>query len=384
MNIFCFICFIQISTVRKCTDSNTVYEAIRDYETEFHNTEFNNSNSIDIADNEQIIDTVKTGFTENACLSNSRKETLPSVFKTATQIINEKRLQVSDKNKKFQYKELSVNNTAQESTHDNEKSQIKISSGFVCARVIHEGNVIKFSNISSSKSKVRKSKADKNVKRPVKSVYEQILTSAQYSSKKAIDERRDVSSEIELKVDNIVDSIETENKNKNKNKRSHESIESRDDIKSAKKKRIVYNESIDKINDNVSDKNIDKKILDDKTDTKITRESTNTLININAVNDDSSTKNNTERRLEIKANIALKRKEEIAHTSRSKHHKHSNSNRIKVPADKATQFKTAEILKSYLMKYYPSERLPDRATFSKTCREMHYNMLQKKIFGMIA
>ncbi|XP_024883716.1 ATP-dependent DNA helicase Q5-like isoform X1 [Temnothorax curvispinosus] len=375
-----------ISSIRKCTNSNTMYEAIRDYnETEFHNTEFN-SDSIDMSNNEQIIDTVETGFTGNACLSNSRKDTFPSAFKTASEIINEERLRVStlNKDKNAQFKELSVSNTAQKYTHENDKPQMEISSGFVCAREIHESNVIK-SNTNSSKSKVRRSKADKNVKRAGKTVYEQILASASSSSKKTTDERRDISFETELKVDNIVDSIKTENKSKDesKNKRGYESIECHeDDIKSAKKKRIIHNEYIDKTNDNVSDKNIDKKILGDKIDTKTTRKSTDTNINITAVNNDSSrtTKNNTEKHLKIKDNVELKKKEEIAHTSRSKHHTNSNSNRPKVFADKATQFKTAEILKSYLMKYYPSKRLPDRATFSKTCREMHYDMLQKKIF----
>ncbi|XP_071631090.1 uncharacterized protein [Temnothorax longispinosus] len=376
---------VQISSIRKCTNSNTMYEAIRDYnETEFHNTEFN-SDSIDMSNNEQIIDTVETGFTGNACLSNSRKDTFPSAFKTASEIINEERLRVStlNKDKNAQFKELSVSNTAQKYTHENDKPQMEISSGFVCAREIHESNVIK-SNTNSSKSKVRRSKADKNVKRAGKTVYEQILASASSSSKKTIDERRDISFETELKVDNIVDSIKSENKSKDesKNKRGYESECHEDDIKSAKKKRIIHNEYIDKTNDNVSDKNIDKKILGDKIDTKTTRKSTDTNININAVNNDSSrtTKNNTEKHLKIKANVELKKKEEIAHTSRSKHHTNSNSNRPKVFADKATQFKTAEILKSYLMKYYPSKRLPDRATFSKTCREMHYDMLQKKIF----
>lgn len=379
-----FILFIQISSVRKCTNSNTVYEAIRDYETAFHNTEFNNSNSIDISNNEQI-DTIKIGFTENACLTNSHKEIFPSVFKTASEIINEERLRVFtlDKNKKAQSKELPVNNAAQKSTHENDKSHMKISSGFICAREIHESNVIKSSK-SSSKPKVRRSKADKNVK---KTVYEQIL--AQSSSKKITnerkitDERRDISFEAELKMDNIIDSIkiENENKDKSKNKRSHESSECHEyDIESAKKKKIIHNEYIDKINSKISD----KKILSDKIETKITGKSTDTIININVVSDDTSrTTKNTEKHLEIKANVELKKKEETVHMSHSKHHKHSSSNKLKVPADKATQFKTAEILKSYLMKYYPSKRLPDRATFSKICREMHYNMLKKKIFGMI-
>lgn len=364
-----------------------MYEAIRDYnKTEFHNIEFNNSDSIDISNSGQVIDTVKTGFTGNACLSNSHKKTFPSAFKTASEIINEERLRVSisDKAKKVKSKELSVNNNAQESIFENDKSQIQMSNGFVCARTIHESNIVK-SSISSSKSKVRRSRTDKNIKRGVKTVYEQILASVQSSSKKIIDERKDLSPETKLKVNNIAESakIENETKSENKNKRGYEFIECREDIKSFKKRRIAHNEYNNRTNDNVSDKNIDKKILDDKIDMKMTRKSTDIIINTNAISDDLliTTKDNTKNHFEMKTNMELKRKENT-HSSCSKHHKNSNSNRPKVPADKATQFKTAEILKSYLMKYYPSERLPDRATFSKTCREMHYDMLKKKIFGM--
>ncbi|XP_011877627.1 PREDICTED: ATP-dependent DNA helicase Q5-like [Vollenhovia emeryi] len=373
-----------ISSIRKCTNSNIVHEAIRDgNETELHNTEFtdsNDSNIIDAYSNEQITNAVTTEFT-GCVVSSIRKQTFPSVFKTASEILNEEKLQVStsDKDKKARSKELSVNNSEQKSTYRNDKSRIsKISSGFVCAREIHEGNVTKS---SSSKSKARRSKEDKNVKRAVKSVYEQILASTQSSSKKTVDERRDVSSEMELSVDNILDSIKIENKSKDESryKRGYESIECHeDDIKSVKKQRIVHTEYITKTNVNVSD----KKILGDKLDSKTIRRSTDTIININTRNNDLSRtiKDNKEKHLETKANVELKKRDEVAHTSHSKRHKSSISNKPKVPADRATQFKTAEILKSYLMKYYPSERLPDRATFSKTCREMHYNMLKKKIF----
>lgn len=289
-------------------------------------------------------------------------------------------MSTSDKTKKVQSKELSVNNDAQKNIFENDKSQMQMSNGFVCARTIHESNIVK--SICSSKSKVRRSRTDKNVKRAGKTIYEKILASAQSSSKKIIDERKDVSSETELKIDNIADSVKTGDETKSKNKRGYEFIECHEDIKSVKKKRIAHNEYNNKINDNISDKNIDKKILDDKIDMKMTRKSTDTIININAISDDLTTKDNTKNHFEMKTNMELKRKENITRSSCSKHHKSSNSNRPKVPADKATQFKTAEILKSYLMKYYPSERLPDRATFSKTCREMHYNMLKKKIFGM--
>ncbi|KYN23424.1 PREDICTED: ATP-dependent DNA helicase Q5-like [Trachymyrmex cornetzi] len=364
-----------ISSVRKCTTNNTVYEAASNYnETEFRNSEFDYSNSIDISNSEQITDTVKIEFTGNTYLSSNHKETFPSTFKTASEIINEERLRLStlDKDRKAHSLELSAHNSAQRSTPKNDKLQMQMS-GFVCARKIHEGNMIN-SSTSSSKSKVRRSKTDKIVKRATKTVYEQILAQ---SSKKTIEERKDVPLKTELKVDNV-NSIKTKNKVKSesKNKRGYEYVECHEnDIKSAKKKRIVHDDYVDKTNDNISDKNNDKKILNDKI-MKMIRKSTDTVIN--TINDDLS-RTTQEKHLEIKTNVELKRKEETTHLSRSKPYKNS-SNKPKVPADKATQFKTAEILKSYLMKYYPSERLPDRATFTKTCREMHYNMLHKKIF----
>lgn len=350
-------------------------------ETEFRNSEFDYSNNIDISNSEQMTNTVKIQFTGNTYLSSSPKETFTSTFKTASEIIKEERLRLStlDKDRKAQSLELSANNNAQRSTSKNDKLQM---SGFVCARKIHEGDMIN-SNTSSSKSKVHRNKTDKTAKRAAKTVYEQIL--AQSSSKKTVEERKDVPFKAELKVDNV-NSIKTKNevKSESKNKRGYEYVECHEnDIKFAKKKRIVHDDYVDKTSDNISDKNNDKKILNDKI-MKMIRKSTDTVIN--TINDNLSrtTQDNTEKHFEIKTNAELKRKEETTHLSRSKSHKNSSSNRPKVPADKATQFKTAEILKSYLMKYYPSERLPDRATFTKTCREMHYNMLHKKIFGTIS
>ncbi|XP_018054998.1 PREDICTED: ATP-dependent DNA helicase Q5-like [Atta colombica] len=366
-----FVLLIQISSVRKCTNNNTVYEVASNYnETEFRNSKFNYSNSIDIFNSEQMTDSVNIEFTGNTYLLNSQKETFPSTFKTASEIINEERLRLStlDKDRKVHSLELSAHNNAQRSTPKSDKLQMQMS-GFVCARKIHEGNMIN-SSTSSSKSKIRRSKT---VKRVAKTVYEQILAQ---SSKKTMEERKDISPKTELKIDNV-NSIKTKNevKSESKNKRGYEYVECHEnDIKSAKKKRIVHDDYVDKTSNNISDKNNDKKILNDKI-MKMIRRSTDTVIN--TTNDNLS--RTQEKHFEIKTNVELKRKEETTHLSHSKPHKNS-SNRPKVPADKATQFKTAEILKSYLMKYYPSERLPDRVTFTKTCREMHYNMLHKKIF----
>lgn len=100
----------------------------------------------------------------------------------------------------------------------------------------------------------------------------------------------------------------------------------------------------------------------------------------------STTKTDTVKEISEEENLRTK-DIRTKKSSGEKNDKHGNSKKstgkkekLFVTADKATQFKTAETLKSYLMKYYPSERIPDRTTFSKTCREMHHTILEKKIF----
>lgn len=84
-------------------------------------------------------------------------------------------------------------------------------------------------------------------------------------------------------------------------------------------------------------------------------------------------------------NLEIKEKLERKHNAarRSKQHSSKKGKKLMFPADKATQFETAAILKSFLMKYYPSTRIPDRTKFSKTCREMHHTLLSQKIFGTV-
>lgn len=49
--------------------------------------------------------------------------------------------------------------------------------------------------------------------------------------------------------------------------------------------------------------------------------------------------------------------------------------------EKAVIFGTAKILKDYLMKYYPSKPMPDKETFTKTCKRIHQLMMEKRIVG---
>lgn len=364
----------------------------------------------------QESNTTKIEFNENTCLSNEcNKSIFPSTFKSALEVLNQEKLQTftSNKGEKIPLTKLCVENvkikeskneisiidfnSMQKNTCKSETSLMQISNDFVCARKIYDDNTSKFtstssskskSNTSSSKPKPRRSKMDK-VKKTDKTVYEQILASARSVPKKTTDKKEAISLDTESKVDSVIEYIKNKDeiKNKNENKRDYEVIE-HDDIKLAKKRRIVHSACNDKINNYVSNKNIDKEkeILNDEFHTEIVKKrnvDTNTTINI--INDDlSMTEKNKTRKLLEEVNAKLKRKEKSAHLFHLKQHeKDKSNNRLKVPADKVMQFKTAEILKSYLMKYYPSERLPDRATFSKTCREMHYSMLREKIFGKI-
>ncbi|EFN87705.1 ATP-dependent DNA helicase Q5 [Harpegnathos saltator] len=393
-----------ISSVRKCTNSNTVYEAIRDYNcTESHNVELNDSNIGDISNIIQESDTAEVESNSNGCLSNEvNKSTFTSAFKTALEIRNEERLQTSvNKSEtirptKSLVKDVIVNpiknqisvtndsSNVQESTYKDNVPQMQISNSFVCMRKIYESNTyLSKPGTSSSRSKTRKSKIDKSTKKAGKSVYEQILASAR-SPFKTTNESSNLLVTESKAFDNIVESVKNKDKSiegKDKNKRCRESIERQeDDVQTVKKKRIRHRD--DKSNNYTSDKNT----TGDKIDEEVVRNDVHTIINIDVTNQDSLVMKKDKIKIRQHnessgTNTELKRNKESTQSTHSKHHTGKSNSRLKVPADKAMQFKTAEILKSYLMKYYPSERLPDRATFSKTCREMHYNMLKKKIFG---
>ncbi|XP_032672790.1 ATP-dependent DNA helicase Q5-like [Odontomachus brunneus] len=396
-----------ISSVRKCTNSNTAYEAIRDYNIiKSHNIELNDSHIGDIPTLEEV-NTSEMEYNSNNCLSNDiNKKIFTSAFKTALEIRNEKKLQASDKSETVRSKkspvkivevyqtknQTSVSNdtsSAQKSTRKDNIPQMQISNDFVCARKIHESNIhLSKSGASSSKLKTRRSKIDKGIKKANKSVYEQILASTR-SPVKTTNESSNISIEIESKtVDLIVETVKNKDKtveDKSKNKRSRESIEYlEDDVKPVEKKRVEHKEH-DKSDNSIFDKNINKKITGDKIVIEAVRNDIHSISNVDITCQDFliTKKNKIKIRQHSETsetNLELKKDKEMNLSVQSKHHSGRSSNRLRVPADKAMQFKTAEILKSYLMKYYPSERIPDRATFSKTCREMHYSMLRKKIF----
>lgn len=279
---------------------------------------------------------------------------------------------------------------SKESPKQDKTTDFQILSDFMCARKIHEENemLLKNHNKKSRKSlKESKKKSPKNKKAlpvnvtPNKSVYEQILQSAK--SRKVTKYNESESHSVNIRN-------EKESKYFSKEKRKNIDLsENNVNTKSHKKMKfegkecsVVNKEKIINTDDVVvSEISVDK---NDKIDNEKTE-----VDNFKDKNVFTAIKNAEKEETLKQENIII----EYIETKKSLQEKHDKKTRLKqhtdkdkkkfVSADKITQFKTAEILKSYLMKYYPSERIPDRTTFSKTCREMHYILLGKKIFGKV-
>ncbi|XP_043268088.1 ATP-dependent DNA helicase Q5-like [Venturia canescens] len=98
------------------------------------------------------------------------------------------------------------------------------------------------------------------------------------------------------------------------------------------------------------------------------------------------TKKNTETtdsKLSHSQRVTRRSKEAANETATNKDHRVSGESNKKyvprVPTEKTVRFETARVLKAYLMKHYPSKLIPDRDTFTKTCKEMHRTIMSKKI-----
>lgn len=50
-------------------------------------------------------------------------------------------------------------------------------------------------------------------------------------------------------------------------------------------------------------------------------------------------------------------------------------------SEKSLKFESAKVLKGYLMKFYPSNRIPDKGTFTKICKELHTEIMKQELFG---
>ena len=54
-----------------------------------------------------------------------------------------------------------------------------------------------------------------------------------------------------------------------------------------------------------------------------------------------------------------------------------------VCANKTVRFESARVLKCYLMRHYPSALMPDRDSFTKTCKKLHLSIMNEKVLGTI-
>ncbi|XP_043507171.1 ATP-dependent DNA helicase Q5-like isoform X2 [Frieseomelitta varia] len=405
-----------ISSIRKCTSSNTLHEHLRDFDANSkQNMQLEYCNEYD--DKEGKSDDLEQD-TKDKLSKQENKNILCPIFKTALEIRkSEKILENKPHTNKKDIFELSIlqgdnrnTNTigwknrvdknlslftkdvtsessdlkedTEESPKQDKMTDFQILSGFMCARKIHEENemLLKNHNKKSRKSlKEPKKKSPKNKKAlPVnKSVYEQILQSA-----KSMKVTKNNESDHSVNIRN-----EKESKYFSKEKRKNIDLsENNVNTKSHKKMKFEGKEC--------SVVNKEKTInIDDIVVTEISVDKNNKVDNEKTEVDNFKDKNvftaikNAEKEETLKQkniiieHVETKKSLQEKHDKKIRLNQHTDKDKKKlVSADKITQFKTAEILKSYLMKYYPSERIPDRTTFSKTCREMHYILLGKQIF----
>lgn len=266
--------------------------------------------------------------------------------------------------------------TVKEDTTNN----FEMLNGFTCARKMYEKNEI-LKNQNKKLQKSSKELPKKNIKNKKqsptnKSVYEQILLQSAKSNFVTIENNES---------NNSINSKDLQKYQNKKRFRNVDLFESNIDKELNKKMKFDEKKSFEILSNEKQDNNTNeidtkKTVLDEnKSNNEKTENSKNKkLFTIKASEKEeiSKTKNIITESIEKKTCLNEKQKK--------KHLKQYNKNKkLLVPADKATQFKTVEILKSYLMKYYRSERIPDRTTFSKTCRKIHHTLLAQKIFGKV-
>ncbi|XP_017758702.1 PREDICTED: ATP-dependent DNA helicase Q5-like [Eufriesea mexicana] len=408
-----------ISLVRKCTSTNTLHEYLRDFnatnkqkvQSEYCNEysnkeEENNSYLIQDIEDRSMLDkqtnknmscpTFKTALElkkneqllENKSNNNNKKYTLKaSTLQDDNDAINMREPKHNINKNSFLFFEHSAaeksNGVKEYSRKINEKDKVtdfQISSGFTCARKIHEENEMVLCNKKPQKSlKEPGKKNSKNKKESPtkKSVYEQILQSAKSNPIVTVAENNDST--------NIKVSIESKHQSKRKHRnvdlfKNNSDMELNKKVKLNEEKFPIINvkedTTINEFSVNETFVNKNNKIDNDNIETQdVKNKKVYTIIKDMVKEEKSKEKTTVTEHTETKKLLEGK----CDKKTRLKHHI-GKDKKILVTADKATQFKTVEILKSYLMKYYPSERIPDRTTFSKTCREMHHTLLAQKIF----
>ncbi|XP_078051264.1 ATP-dependent DNA helicase Q5 [Augochlora pura] len=386
-----------ISSVRKCTSSNTVHEHLLGYKSNHDRSARCSDEAVERTSNiNEEETTAEQRFDKHNRVppqesSATSESILYPTFKTALEMKNDEKIAKtsSSNNRKYLFTASSLKDDeviknpiyrSEGVDNDNDKmigdkgSTVEKFNGFTCARKLHEENKVlskaqeKKSRRSSqdSKKESRKDSRSKKAPQAANSVYEQILKFARSTSglnNPAPDESQRVSDNSTLSNNKTNGDTNVDNATESsfyKRRKSADLFE--DSMDGGSAKRVKYgNEKSSMTNPTICNDEINARKDETKDDVLVVKDGQEKVRD--------PTKENSERR--------RSREEKRHKLSRVKHS--SNKDKPKVPADKATQFKTAEILKAHLMKYYPSKRIPDRTTFSKTCREMHYNLLMQKI-----
>ncbi|XP_043803914.1 ATP-dependent DNA helicase Q5-like isoform X2 [Apis laboriosa] len=396
-----------ISSVRKCTSANELHEYLHDFNINskqniqpeyFH--EYNNKeekNEINLEQNiegrnilNQQINTNISCPTFKTALELRRNEN--KIDNTKKYIFEASILQDDNKVNIIESKQNvnkncflfdKKNNIAKDNNEQTIKkdttNNFEMLSGFTCARKMYEKNEI-LKNQNKKLQKSLKEFPKKNIKNkkesPInKSVYEQILLQSAKSNFVTIENNES---------NNSINTKDLQKYQSKKRFRNVDLFENNVDIELNKKMKFDEKKSFEILNNEKQDNNRNeigtKKIVNDLDENRSDNEKTEDFKTKKLFTTIKEEKEEISKTKNIIESIEKKTSLNEKHNKKNNLKQYNKNKKLLVLADKATQFKTVEILKSYLMKYYRSERIPDRTTFSKTCRKIHHTLLAQKIF----
>lgn len=394
-----------VSSVRKCTSTNELHEYLHDFNInskqniqaeyfhEYNNKEEKNE-TFNLEQNiegknilNQQIDTNISCPTFKTALELRRNEnkidnTKKYIFE-ASILQDDNKVNIIESKQNVNKRNNIAKDNNEQTVKEDTTNNFEMLSGFTCARKMYEKNEI-LKNQNKKLQKSSKELPKKNIKNkkqsPInKSVYEQILLQSAKSNFVTIENNES---------NNSINTKDLQKYQNKKRLRNIDLFESNVDKELNKKMKfdekksfeILSNEKQDNTTNEIETKKI---VLDEnKSDNEKTEDFKNKKLF-------TTIKASEKEEINIKMKMntiteSIEKETSLNGKHKKNHLKQYNKNKkLLVPADKATQFKTVEILKSYLMKYYRSERIPDRTTFSKTCRKIHHTLLAQKIFGKV-
>ncbi|XP_028522798.1 ATP-dependent DNA helicase Q5 isoform X1 [Apis cerana] len=395
-----------VSSVRKCTSTNELHEYLHDFninskqsiQSEYFHEYNNKEEKNEISNLEQNIEgknilnqqidtniscpTFKTALelrrNENK-IDNTKKYIFEAnILQDDNKVnIEELKQNVNKSHFLFDKKNNIAKDNNEQTVKEDTTNNFEMLNGFTCARKMYEKNEI-LKNQNKKLQKSSKELPKKNIKNKKqsptnKSVYEQILLQSAKSNFVTIENNES---------NNSINSKDLQKYQNKKRFRNVDLFESNIDKELNKKMKFDEKKSFEILSNEKQDNNTNeidtkKTVLDEN---KSNNEKTENFKNKKLFTIKASEKEEISKTKNI-ITESIEKKTCLNEKQKKKHLKQYNKNKkLLVPADKATQFKTVEILKSYLMKYYRSERIPDRTTFSKTCRKIHHTLLAQKIF----